>query len=159
MERDLFLAADKLRKNLEPSDYKHVVLGLVFLRHISLAFEARHAALLREDPVAAEDRDEYLGENIFWVPKEARWSHLQANAPQPGIGKLIDEAMAAIEADNPALKGVLPRDYNRPALDKGANGSFGWRADISGAAPRRQLAPISVARKPRRASAKLKQAI
>ena len=118
LERDLFLAADKLRKNLEPSDYKHVVLGLIFLRHISLAFEARHEALLREDPAAAEDRDEYTGENIFWVPKEARWSHLQANAPQPAIGKLIDEAMAAIEAENPTLKGVLPKDYNRPALDK-----------------------------------------
>jgi len=118
LERDLFLAADKLRKNLEPSDYKHVVLGLIFLRHISLAFEARHETLLREDPAAAEDRDEYTGENIFWVPKEARWSHLQANAPQPTIGKLIDEAMAAIEAENPTLKGVLPKDYNRPALDK-----------------------------------------
>jgi type I restriction enzyme M protein len=73
---------------------------------------------LREDPQAAEDRDEYTGENIFWVPKEARWTHLQANAPQPTIGKLIDEAMAAIEAENPTLKGVLPKDYNRPALDK-----------------------------------------
>lgn len=118
LERELFLAADKLRKNLEPSDYKHVVLGLIFLRHISLAFEARHEALLAEDPLAAEDRDEYIGENIFWVPKEARWSHLQANAPQPTIGKLIDEAMAAIETENPTLKGVLPKDYNRPALDK-----------------------------------------
>jgi type I restriction enzyme M protein len=118
LERELFLAADKLRKNLEPSDYKHVVLGLIFLRHISLAFEARHEALLQEDPLAAEDRDEYIGENIFWVPKEARWSHLQANAPQPTIGKLIDEAMAAIETENPTLKGVLPKDYNRPALDK-----------------------------------------
>ena len=93
LERDLFLSADKLRKNLEPSDYKHVVLGLIFLRHISLAFEARHEALLQEDPAAAEDRDEYIGENIFWVPKEARWSHLQANAPQPSIGKLIVEEM------------------------------------------------------------------
>ncbi len=118
LERDLFLSADKLRKNLEPSDYKHVVLGLIFLRHISLAFEARHEALLLEDPQAAEDRDEYTGENIFWVPKEARWSYLQANAPQPTIGKLIDEAMTAIEAENPTLKGVLPKDYNRPALDK-----------------------------------------
>ena len=118
LERDLFLSADKLRKNLEPSDYKHVVLGLIFLRHISLAFEARHEALVQEDPLAAEDRDEYIGENVFWVPKEARWSHLQANAPQPSIGKLIDEAMAAIEAENPTLKGVLPKDYNRPALDK-----------------------------------------
>jgi type I restriction enzyme M protein len=88
------------------------------LRHISLAFDARHNTLLRDDPAAAEDRDEYLGENIFWVPKEARWSYLQANAPQPSIGKLIDEAMAAIEAENPTLKGVLPKDYNRPALDK-----------------------------------------
>jgi type I restriction enzyme M protein len=118
LERDLFLAADKLRKNLEPSDYKHVVLGLIFLRHISLAFEARRDTLLRDDPEAAEDRDEYIGENIFWVPKDARWSYLQANAPQPTIGKLIDEAMAAIEAENPTLKGVLPKDYNRPALDK-----------------------------------------
>ncbi len=81
LERDLFAAADKLRKNLEPSDYKHVVLGLIFLRHISLAFEARHETLLREDPAAAEDRDEYIGENIFWVPKQARWSHLEANVP------------------------------------------------------------------------------
>lgn len=118
LERDLFSAADKLRKNLEPSDYKHVVLGLIFLRHISLAFEARHEILLRDDPAAAEDRDEYTGENIFWVPKQARWSQLQANAPQASIGKLIDEAMAAIEVENPTLKGVLPKDYNRPALDK-----------------------------------------
>ncbi len=117
-EAQLFLAADKLRKNLEPSDYKHVVLGLIFLRHISQSFEAKQAALLAEDPQAAEDPDEYLAENVFWVPKEARWSHLQANAKQPSIGKLIDEAMAAIEAENPSLQGVLPRDYNRPALDK-----------------------------------------
>src|SRR5579872_4670918 len=117
-EAQLFLAADKLRKNLEPSDYKHVALGLIFLKYISNAFEAKHAALLADDPVAAEDPDEYLAENVFWVPKEARWSHLQANAKQPTIGKLIDEAMTAIEAANPGLKGVLPKDYNRPALDK-----------------------------------------
>ena len=117
-EAQLFLAADKLRKNLEPSDYKHVALGLIFLKHISDAFEAKHAALLAEDPAAAEDPDEYLADNVFWVPKEARWSHLQANAKQPTIGKLIDDAMVAIEKDNPGLKGVLPKDYNRPALDK-----------------------------------------
>ncbi|MPZ34126.1 MAG: N-6 DNA methylase, partial [Rhodospirillales bacterium] len=117
-EAQLFLAADKLRKNLEPSDYKHVALGLIFLRYISIAFEARHAALFKDDPAAAEDRDEYLAENVFWVPKKARWSHLQANARQPTIGKLIDEAMAAIESSNDSLKGVLPKDYNRPALDK-----------------------------------------
>lgn len=117
-EAELFLAADKLRKNLEPSDYKHVVLGLVFLRHISSAFEAKRATLLAEDPKSAEDQDEYLAENVFWVPKEARWAHLQSNAKQSTIGKLIDDAMLAIENNNPSLKGVLPKDYNRPALDK-----------------------------------------
>src|ERR1044071_3508158 len=117
-EAQLFLAADKLRKNLEPSDYKHVALGLIFLKHISNAFEAKHADLLAEDPTAAEDPDEYLADNVFWVPKEARWSHLQANAKQPTVGKLIDDAMGAIEDHNPGLKGVLPKDYNRPALDK-----------------------------------------
>ena len=117
-EAQLFLAADKLRKNLEPSDYKHVVLGLIFLKHISNAFEAKRAALLAEDTAAAEDPDEYLAENVFWVPKEARWSRLQANARQSTIGKLIDVAMTAIETHNPRLKGVLPKDYNRPALDK-----------------------------------------
>jgi type I restriction enzyme M protein len=117
-EAELFLAADKLRKNLEPSDYKHVVLGLIFLRHISGAFEAKRAALLAEDAETVEDQDEYLAENVFWVPKEARWTYLQANAKQPTIGKLIDDALVAIEANNPSLKGVLPKDYNRPALDK-----------------------------------------
>jgi type I restriction enzyme M protein len=117
-EAQMFLAADKLRKNLEPSDYKHVALGLIFLRYISIAFEARRAALLAEDAAAAEDPDEYLAENVFWVPKVARWSHLQANARQPTIGKLIDDAMAAIEKANEGLKGVLAKDYNRPALDK-----------------------------------------
>src|ERR1700689_5523303 len=103
-EAQLFLAADKLRKNLEPSDYKHVALGLIFLKHISNAFEAKRAALRAEDPAAAEDPDEYLAENVFWVPKEARWSHLQANAKQSTIGKLIDDAMQAIEANNASLK-------------------------------------------------------
>src|SRR5215469_3516612 len=117
-EAQLFLAADKLRKNLEPSDYKHVALGLIFLRYISDAFEIKHAALMTEDRKAAEDPDESLAENVFWAPKGARWSHLQANAKQPTIGKLIDEAMQAIEARNQSLKGVLPKDYNRPALDK-----------------------------------------
>lgn len=117
-EAQLFLAADKLRKNLEPSDYKHVALGLIFLKYISNAFEAKRAALLAEDAAAAEDPDEYLAENVFWVPKEARWSHLQDNAKQPTIGKLIDDAMLEIEKANPGLKGVLPKDYNRPALDK-----------------------------------------
>ena len=117
-EADLFKTADKLRGNMEPSDYKHVALGLIFLKYISDAFEARHKALLAEDPQAAEDKDEYLADNVFWVPKEARWSHLQANAKLPTIGTLIDDAMRAIEKDNESLKGVLPKDYARPALNK-----------------------------------------
>ncbi|PRG79809.1 DNA methyltransferase [Burkholderia multivorans] len=117
-EAELFKAADKLRGNMEPSDYKHVALGLIFLKYISDAFEAKHKALLAEDPQAAEDKDEYLADNVFWVPKEARWSHLQANAKRPEIGTLIDDAMRAIEKDNESLKGVLPKDYARPALNK-----------------------------------------
>ena len=117
-EAELFKAADKLRGNMEPSDYKHVALGLIFLKYISDAFEARHAELLAEDAAAAEDKDEYLADNIFWVPKEARWSHLQANAKQSSIGTLIDDAMRTIEKDNESLKGVLPKDYARPALNK-----------------------------------------
>ena len=117
-EAELFKAADKLRGSMEPSDYKHVALGLIFLKYISDAFEARHAQLLAEDPQAAEDKDEYLADNIFWVPRQARWSHLRANAKQPSIGTLIDDAMRAIEKDNPSLKGVLPKDYARPALNK-----------------------------------------
>ena len=114
----LWKTADKLRGNMEPSDYKHVALGLIFLKYISDAFEARHTQLLAEDPQAAEDKDEYLADNIFWVPKPARWSHLQANARQSSIGTLIDDAMRAIEKDNESLKGVLPKDYARPALNK-----------------------------------------
>ena len=117
-EAEMFKAADKLRGNMEPSDYKHVALGLIFLKYISDAFEAKHQKLLLEDEVVAEDRDEYLAENVFWVPKEARWTHLQANAKLPTIGTLIDDAMRLIEKDNESLKGVLPKDYSRPALNK-----------------------------------------
>ncbi len=117
-EADLFKAADKLRGNMEPSDYKHVALGLMFLKYISDAFEAKHIELLAEDPQAAEDKDEYLAENVFWVPKEARWSYLQANAKKSDIGTLIDDAMRAIEKVNDSLKNVLTKDYARPALNK-----------------------------------------
>jgi type I restriction enzyme M protein len=124
-EAELFKAADKLRGNMEPSDYKHVALGLIFLKHISDSFEARRATLLEDDKTfprgagtkPSEDPDEYAAENVFWVPKEARWSHLQAKAKQPTIGKLIDEAMIAIEKRNETLKGVLPKEYARPALN------------------------------------------
>ncbi len=117
-EAKLWAAADKLRNNMEPSDYKHVALGLIFLKYISDAFEAKRAALLEDELADPEDPEEYLAENVFWVPKEARWSHLQANAKQPTIGKLLDDAMLAIEAKNESLKGVLPKDYARPALNK-----------------------------------------
>jgi type I restriction enzyme M protein len=120
MERTLWAAADKLRGAMDAAEYKHVVLGLIFLKYISDAFEAKHAELEaeREQGAEPEDPDEYRAFNIFWVPKEARWWFLQASAKQPAIGKLVDEAMVAIERDNPALKGVLPKDYNRPGLDK-----------------------------------------
>ena len=119
-ETTLWQAADKLRNNMDAAEYKHVVLGLIFLKYISDAFEEKHAALDadKKGGADAEDPDENRAENIFWVPKEARWSHLQGKAKQPTIGKLLDDAMTAIERDNPTLKGVLPRDYARPALDK-----------------------------------------
>ena len=117
-EAQLWAAADKLRGNMEPSDYKHVALGLIFLKYISDAFEAKRAELLVEELADAEDPEEYLAENVFWVPKEARWSRLQAGARQSTIGKDIDDAMLAIEASNASLKGVLPKDYARPTLNK-----------------------------------------
>ena len=111
--------ADALRGSMDAAEYKHVVLGLIFLKYISDAFEERHAAVLvRWGEDAAEDRDEYVAENVFWVPAEARWAHLRSQARQPTIGLTVDQAMAAIERDNPTLKDVLPRDYARPALDK-----------------------------------------
>ena len=117
-EAQLWAAADKLRGNMEPSDYKHVALGLIFLKYISDAFEAKRADLLKEELADAEDPEEYLAENVFWVPKVARWSRLQTRAKQPSIGKDIDDAMLAIEASNASLMGVLPKDYARPALNK-----------------------------------------
>ena len=120
-ENRMWAAADKLRGHMDASEYKHVVLGLIFLKYISDAFQAKYKELEGKkdteytDP---EDRDEYAAANIFWVPKEARWANLQAGAKQPTIGKMIDDAMIAIEKENPKLKGVLPKDYARPALDK-----------------------------------------
>lgn len=133
-ESELFKAADKLRGNLEPSEYKHVALGLIFLKYVSDAFDLQHAKLEGEEFADPEDPEEYLAERVFWVPAIARWSNLKANArardipikdPTTGadrkvdIGGLIDAAMEAIEKANEAtLKGVLPKDYGRPALDK-----------------------------------------
>lgn len=119
-EAQLWAAADALRNNMDAAEYKHVVLGLIFLKYISDAFEAKHTQLQAEVAQGAdpEDPDEYKAEGIFWVPKEARWSHLQASAPQPTIGKAVDDAMEAVEKENPTLKGVLPKDFARPGLDK-----------------------------------------
>src|SRR5260221_7412949 len=119
-EAKLWAAADALRNNMDAAEYKHVVLGLIFLKYISDAFEAKHLELdsQRAQGADPEDPDEYRAVNIFWVPPEARWAYLKSMAPQPTIGQLIDDAMSAIERDNASLKGVLPKDYARPGLDK-----------------------------------------
>ncbi len=119
-EAQLWQMADALRGSMDAAEYKHVCLGLLFLKYISDAFEEKHAQLIVEKASGAdpEDPDEYRAQSIFWVPPEARWAHLKAQARQATIGQLVDDAMAGIERDNPALKGVLPKDYARPALDK-----------------------------------------
>ena len=121
-EAKRWLAADKLRNNMDAAEYKHVALGLIFLKYIFDTFEEQRARLDegQGDYAGAnpEDPDEYKAENVFWVPADARWSHLQAHARQPAIGKIVDDAMVAIERNNPPLKGVLPKDYARPGLDK-----------------------------------------
>jgi type I restriction enzyme M protein len=119
-EDKLWKAADKLRNNMDAAEYKHVVLGLIFLKYISDAFTEVYEEL-KNDPEKLsdpEDIDEYRAKNAFWVPPEARWDYLQKNAKQPTIGTIIDDAMDAIERDNGSLKGVLPKNYGRPALDK-----------------------------------------
>lgn len=117
---DLFRAADKLRQNVEPSEYKHIALGLIFLKYVSDAFEAHRAKLATDALADQEDPDEYLAANVFWVPERARWKFLQANAKSEKIGKYIDDAMDEIEKvpSNTKLKGALPRGYARPALNK-----------------------------------------
>ena len=119
-EQKLWQAADKMRNNMDAAEYKHVVLGIIFLKYISDAFLELHTKLAQEKGQGAdpEDQDEYKAENVFWVPKKARWDYIQSNAKQPTIGKLIDDAMDAIEKDNPSLKGVLAKEYARPSLDK-----------------------------------------
>jgi type I restriction enzyme M protein len=132
-EAQLWAAADKMRGHMDASEYKHVCLGLIFLKYISDAFEEKREQLLfgfsdpksewfiKDEPQradAAENRDEYLAANVFWLPPEARWHTIKTKAKSPEIGKVIDDAMGAIERENPTLKGVLPRDYARPSLDK-----------------------------------------
>jgi len=119
-EEKLWQAADKLRNNMDAAEYKHVVLGLIFLKYISDAFEDQHQHLISRSSHGAdpEDPDEYRAVNVFWVPPEARWDYLERNAKQPTIGKLVDDALHSIERDNQSLKGVLPKNYAREGLDK-----------------------------------------
>lgn len=127
-EVHLFKAADKLRKNIDAAEYKHIVLGLIFLKYISDSFEELHVKLSegKNDYEGAdpEDQDEYKALNVFWVPKKARWSYLQPKAKLPSIGLDLDEAMEAIEKENPTLKGILPKVYARPNLDKSSLGGL-----------------------------------
>ena len=117
-EEKLWKMADKLRNNMDAGEYKHTVLGLVFLKYISDAFEDKYYELKNDPEADEEDPDEYLAENIFWVPPESRWENIKKNAKLPTIGQIIDDAMVAIEKNNRSLKGVLPTNYARPELDK-----------------------------------------
>ena len=124
LEKTLWLAADKLRKNMDAAEYKHIVLGLIFLKYISDAFEELYNQLLNDKLADAEDADEYRAKNVFYVPPQARWTYLLSKAKDPLIGKMVDDAMDAIEALNPTLKGVLPKVFARPNLDKNSLGSL-----------------------------------
>lgn len=118
-EEKLWAAADKMRGSMDSAEYKHIVLGLIFLKYISDSFNILHEKLIKEEgEQEAEDKDYYIAENVFWVPQNARWEYIKDNAKKPEIGKIIDDAMLAIEKDNSDLKGVLPKDFARPGLDK-----------------------------------------
>ncbi|WP_424831262.1 N-6 DNA methylase [Ruegeria sp.] len=119
IERTLFAAADKMWGNMDPGEYKHVALGMIFLRYVSESFQRLHDKLAEDPSSDAEDRDEYLAENIFWVPEKARWSYLAQNSKSPEIGVLLDDAMRAVEADNDSLKGALPKVYGKESMDRG----------------------------------------
>lgn len=117
-EKEIWKAADKMRGNIDASEYKSVVLGLIFLKYISDKFEAKYNALIAEGDGFEEDKDEYLAENIFYVPVDARWAAIAAKAHTPEIGTAIDDAMRAIEKENKRLKDILPKNFSRPELDK-----------------------------------------
>lgn len=131
-EKQLWKAADKLRNNMDAAEYKHVVLGLFFLKYISDKFQTIHDKLSSEQYADPEDEEEYKAESAFWVPKEARWNYIQSKAKLPEIGKIIDDAMDLIESNNESLKGVLPKNYNRPTLDKRRLGEL---VDLIGSIP------------------------
>lgn len=117
-EEKLWEAADKLRNNMDAAEYKHVILGLIFLKYVSDTFKEKYDQLLEEDPDFAEDRDEYLAEGVFWVPENARWSYIAQYSKQAEIGQVVDTGLDAIEKENDSLRGVLPKNYSRPELDK-----------------------------------------
>ena len=117
-EKQIWSAADKLRGSMDASEYKHVVLGLIFLKYISDRFEQRFNELVAEGYGMEEDKDEYTSQGIFWVPQDARWEVIASNAHTPEIGIKIDEAMRLIEKENTRLKGILPKNFARPELDK-----------------------------------------
>ena len=123
-ETQLFKAADKLRKNIDAAEYKNVALGLIFLKYISESFQELYEKLTRDEFSDAEDRDEYKAENIFFVPEQARWKNMQAKAKLPTIGQELDDAMEAIEKENPELKNVLPKVFGKPNLDKASLGQL-----------------------------------
>jgi len=126
LEKKLWKTEDKLRKNMDAAEYKHVVLGLIFLKYISDAFEELYQKLVSQKSEGAdpEDKNEYIAEKVFYVPSSARWSWLQGRAKFPTIGKDIDDSMDAIEKDNPSLKGVLPKVYAQEKLDKSSVGGL-----------------------------------
>ncbi|WP_409291124.1 type I restriction-modification system subunit M [Peribacillus sp. SCS-37] len=117
-EEKLWSAADKLRNNMDAAEYKHVILGLIFLKYVSDTFHEKWQELMEEEPDFAEDRDAYMAEGVFWVPANARWGYIADRAKLPEIGQIIDSALDAIEKENQSLKGVLPKNYSRPELDK-----------------------------------------
>ncbi len=121
-EEKLWKAADKMRSNMDAAEYKHVVLGLIFLKYISDAFGEVHEELKKDKTADPEDKDEYMSRRVFWVPKEARWDYLAKNAKKPEIGKLIDDALDGIERDNHSLRGVLLKNYARPGLEQTETG-------------------------------------
>ncbi|MCA9487143.1 SAM-dependent DNA methyltransferase [Candidatus Woesearchaeota archaeon] len=117
-EEKLWKAADMMRNNMDPAEYKHVLLGLLFLKYISDSFEEIYEELQGEEYADPEEKDEYIAKNGFWVPPSARWNYIQKSAKLPTIGQILDDAMLVIERENPLLKGVLPKEYSKPALDK-----------------------------------------
>ena len=117
-EEELWASADKLRNNMDAAEYKHVVLGLIFLKYVSDTFMEKYKELLEEDEEFAEDMDAYLAEGVFWVPEIARWDYIAKHSKQVEIGQIVDSALDAIEKENDSLRGVLPKNYSRPELDK-----------------------------------------